>query len=110
MKSRDQTGATYLRGNPTGKTTVQERIQRKLQWYSLISRARVSGLDWSSPFSLEGVYYLYKYVSLDEATKFSSIWTSSYLNYLSWRPMELNILIWIGRARVRLHPAILVQL
>jgi len=47
---------------------------------------------------------------LDKVIEFSSSEYLSYLNCLSWRRLESNILIWIGRTYVRLYPGIFIQL
>ena len=63
------------------------------------------------PPLIGGVLYLYRWLSLDQVTRFSSNWTS-YSNLTAYHGggLEPNIIIWIGRTHVYLYPDIIVQL
>ena len=94
----NQSKYTDLRGNPKGKKLRCKResstiIRSKLQWWLLISRARVFGIDWSSFLSIEGgllfIHISVCWISLQSSHLSEYL---SYLNCLSWRRLEPSIL------------------
>jgi len=99
----NQSKYTYLSENPKEKTTMQERlfhyISEKITMVTVCSHALefLGLIDRTSFYWRGSIIYTCGclWISLQSAHLFKHLF---YRNCLSWRRLELNFLIWMGRA------------